>query len=250
MTTNESASQPRLSTDLEMLHARVKGKSLTLAELKQSLKGRGSAMLLILLALPFCFIAIPGLSTPFGIAICLIGACLVIGREPWLPRFIMRLRLSTTRLAQLLTGAIKVARQLETFVRPRLAFLHAGPGMLRLIGFGIVSRSRIDAAIANSVFEQHSSLGGSASGHRNDGEGRLVRVARPSNCDIYLGLYCSDLSVRRWRFPEAFGFFSGLMKIHFICALTSRTQFPHRNGYVVLTLGSGTLFAAFKIRLS
>ena len=95
-------------------------------------------MLLILLALPFCFIAIPGLSTPFGIAICLIGACLVIGREPWLPRFIMRRRLSTIRLSQLLTGAIKMARQLEKFVRPRLAFLHAGPGMLRLIGLGIV----------------------------------------------------------------------------------------------------------------
>jgi hypothetical protein len=57
----------------------LKDKSLTLAELKRSLKGRGPAMLLILLALPFCFIAIPGLSTPFGIAICLLGACLVIG---------------------------------------------------------------------------------------------------------------------------------------------------------------------------
>ena len=85
MTTNERASQSRLSTDLEMLYARVKGKSLTLAELKQSLKGHGSAMLRVLLALPFCFVAIPGLSTPFGIAICLIGACLVIGREPCLP---------------------------------------------------------------------------------------------------------------------------------------------------------------------
>jgi hypothetical protein len=141
MTTNESACQPRLSTDLEMLHAQIKGKSLTLAELKQSLKGRASAMLLILLALPFCFIAIPGLSPPFGIAICLIGACLVIGREPWMPPFVMRQRLSTTRLAQLLTGAIKVARQLEKFVRPRFAFLHAGPGMLRLIGLGIVTAS-------------------------------------------------------------------------------------------------------------
>ena len=141
MTTNESASQPRLSTDLQMLHSRVKDKSLTLAELKQALKGRGSAMLLILLALPFCFIAIPGLSTPFGIAICLIGACLAIGREPWLPRFIMNRRLSTARSAQLLTGAIKVARQLEKFVRPRLAFLHAGPGMSRLIGLGIVIAS-------------------------------------------------------------------------------------------------------------
>ena len=31
-----------------------------------------------------------------------------------------------------------MARQLEKFVRPRLAFLYAGPGMLRLIGLGIV----------------------------------------------------------------------------------------------------------------
>jgi len=141
MLTNGNASQSRLSTDLELLQARVKGRSLTLVELKQSLKGRGSAMLLILLALPFCFIAIPGLSTPFGIAICLIGGCLVMGREPWLPRFILCRRLSSTRLAQLLTGAIKVARQLEKFVRPRLGFLHTGPGMLRVIGLGIVIAS-------------------------------------------------------------------------------------------------------------
>lgn len=137
MTTENSTTQSQLSTDLEVLQARVKGKSLTLTELKQALKGRGSAVLLVLLALPFCFIAIPGLSTPFGIAICLIGACLVIGREPWLPRCIMRRRLSTDRLAQLLSGAIKVAHKLEKFVRPRLPFLHAGPGMLRLIGLGI-----------------------------------------------------------------------------------------------------------------
>src|SRR6266478_214573 len=141
MTTDQSSSQSHLSIDLETLHARVKDKALTLAELKQALKGRGSAMLLILLALPFCFVAIPGLSMPFGIAICLIGACLVIGREPWLPRFIMHRRLSTARSAQLLFGAIKVTRQLERFVRPRLAFLHAGPGMLRLIGLGIVLAS-------------------------------------------------------------------------------------------------------------
>src|SRR5215468_12007353 len=129
MITNGSAAQSRLSADLELLQVRVRGRSLTLFELKQSLKGRGSAMLLILLALPFCFIAIPGLSTPFGIAICLIGGCLVMGREPWLPRFILRWRLSSTRLAQLLTGAITVARQLERFVRPRLGFLHGGPGI-------------------------------------------------------------------------------------------------------------------------
>ena len=138
MTSDQNSSQPHLSADLEALHARVKDQALTLAELKQALKGRGSAVLLILLALPFCFVAIPGLSMPFGIAISLIGVCQATGREPWLPSFIMRRRLSTARSTQLLTGAIKVARQLEKYVRPRLAFLHAGPGMLRLIGLAIV----------------------------------------------------------------------------------------------------------------
>ena len=136
--TNKNAFRSQLSTHLELLQARVKGKALTVAELKQALKGDGSAMLLILLALPFCVIAIPGLSTPFGIAICVIGTCILLGREPWLPGFVMRRRLSTARLARLLAGAIKVARQLERFVWPRLSFLYSGSGMLRLIGLSIV----------------------------------------------------------------------------------------------------------------
>jgi hypothetical protein len=141
MTIDAPASKSRLSTDLEALHARMKDQSLTLGELKQALKGRGSAMLLVLLALPFCFVAIPGLSVPFGVAICCIGTRMLIGREPWLPRFIMHRPLSIACSNQLLTGAIKVARTLENFVRPRLAFLHAGPTMLRLIGLGVVIAS-------------------------------------------------------------------------------------------------------------
>jgi hypothetical protein len=93
MTANTHSLPSRLSSDLEALHTRMKDQSLTLGELKQALKSRGSAMLLILLALPFCFIAVPGLSMPFGIAIGFIGGSIMIGREPWLPRFIMRRRL-------------------------------------------------------------------------------------------------------------------------------------------------------------
>jgi hypothetical protein len=131
----------RLSTDLEALHARIKDESLTLAELNRALKAPGSAMLLILLALPFCFVAIPGLSVPFGIAIGCVGASMAIGCEPWLPKFIMGRRLSSARSCQLLRAGIKVARKLERFARPRLAFLHAGPAMPRLIGLGIVIAS-------------------------------------------------------------------------------------------------------------
>jgi hypothetical protein len=131
----------RLSTDLEALHARIKDEPLTLGDLNRELKARGSAVLLILLALPFCFVAIPGLSVPFGIAIGCIGVCIAIGREPWLPRFVMGRRLSGARLRQLLAAGIRVAHKLERLARPRLTFLHAGPAMPRLIGLGIVIAS-------------------------------------------------------------------------------------------------------------
>jgi hypothetical protein len=134
-------SKNRLSTDLEILHSRLKDESLTLGELSQALKARGSAMLLILLALPFCFIAIPGLSMPFGIGIACIGVGIAIGREPWLPGFIMCRRLSGARARQLLGAGIRVARKLERFSRPRLHFLHTGPTMPRVIGLGIVIAS-------------------------------------------------------------------------------------------------------------
>ena len=107
--------------------------------------------------------------------------------------------------------------------------------------------SRIDAAIAHSLLEQHSRLGSSPSGNRNDGEGRLVRVAWPFNCNCCLGLHLSDLCVRYWRFPEAFGFFSGLMRLDFITALTSRTPVSTSQWLCGTYLGYGTLFRRFKI---
>src|ERR1700747_210241 len=141
MTTDTHNLQSRLSTDLEALRGRMKDQSLTLGEFKRALRGRGSAMLLVLLALPFCFVAIPGLSIPFGIAICCIGARMMIGREPWLPRSILHRRLSTARSPHILSSAIKLSRMLESFVRPRFGFLHAGPIMTRVTGLGIVIAS-------------------------------------------------------------------------------------------------------------
>jgi hypothetical protein len=138
MTIDLHLSNSRLSVKLEALHSRLNGRSPTIGELKQALEGRGSAMLLIFLALPFCFIAIPGLSVPFGTAICVIGVFQMLGRDPWLPDFILRRRLSSNSVSQLLLGAAKIASRIEKLIRPRLAFFHAGPGMLRLIGFGIV----------------------------------------------------------------------------------------------------------------
>jgi hypothetical protein len=138
MTTAQSTPAPsRLSAELEALRARTQGRSLTVGDLHRALHARGPALLLILLALPFCVIAIPGLPMPFGLAIGFIGACLTLGREPRLPRFFLQRRLPPERVGPLLAGAARVARRLEGLVRPRWAFLHAGPGMARLAGLGI-----------------------------------------------------------------------------------------------------------------
>jgi hypothetical protein len=108
--------------------------------------------------------------------------------------------------------------------------------------------SRIDVAIAHSLLEQHSGVGGSTSGNRNDGAGRLVRVGWPFNCNSCLGLHWSDLCVSRWRFPEALGFFPA-MKIDFT-ALTRPIPVPAMQPLCGAYLGFGIFLAAFHITSS
>jgi hypothetical protein len=129
----------RLSQDLEALRIESVGKPLTVEELQAALKGRGVAMLLLLLSLPFCFIPVPGLSGPFGVAVVLIGFRIAFGQKPWLPRFIRRRNISAPRLGKLLSGGIRFARIMEKLVKPRMHFLHDWPAAMNLIGLGIVS---------------------------------------------------------------------------------------------------------------
>ena len=129
----------RLSDDLAELRRRSAGRSLTLDDLEKALKGRGFAMLLLLLALPFCFIPVPGLSTPFGLAVLIIGVRIAAGLKPWLPAFLLRKSLPPARLAQVLWGGLRFAKILEKIVKPRMNFLRNWPGMINLIGLGIAS---------------------------------------------------------------------------------------------------------------
>jgi Exopolysaccharide synthesis, ExoD len=94
----------RLSADLDALRVESAGKPLTVEELQAALKGRGVAMLLLLLLLPFCFIPVPGLSTPFGVAVLLMGIRIALGQKPWLPRLASQRSISPSRLVKVLTG--------------------------------------------------------------------------------------------------------------------------------------------------
>jgi hypothetical protein len=128
-----------LSVVLHAVRAESAGKSMTVEALQAALKGRGMAMLLLILTLPFCLISVPGLSTPFGVAVLLIGIRITLGRKPWLPKFIRRKTISISRLSKVLSGGIRFARIMEKIVKPRMQFLHHWPGAMNLIGLGIAA---------------------------------------------------------------------------------------------------------------
>ncbi|MEI6035553.1 MAG: exopolysaccharide biosynthesis protein [Verrucomicrobiae bacterium] len=64
----------RLSRALRELADSLPGERTQLGDLMDRLQGRVYTLLLVLLCLPFCQpIALPGLSTPFGVVIALLG---------------------------------------------------------------------------------------------------------------------------------------------------------------------------------
>jgi len=130
----------RLSADLQELLRETAGRAVTLGELEQILKGRGAALFLLLISLPFAFpIAIPGLSIPFGIVIMLLGLRITFGMKPSLPGFIQRREVSRAMLEKIVSYGLKLATKMEKLVKPRMHFLQRWPGMINLIGLGIAS---------------------------------------------------------------------------------------------------------------
>jgi hypothetical protein len=130
----------RLSEDLRDLLREADGRSMTLAELEEILKGRGFALFLLLLALPFSFpISVPGLSIPFGIVIMILGLRIVFGMKPALPGFILRREVPYHVLEKTVGFGLKLCARMEKLVRPRMHFLQRWPGMINLIGLGIFS---------------------------------------------------------------------------------------------------------------
>lgn len=121
----ETAVRPRkLSEELAQLQAGTTERAMTLREVIYVLRGRAYLLLVLLLALPFITpIPLPGLSTPFGLAIALIALRLMLGQRPWLPKKLQRKELPAGFFGRLFSVAARVLRFLEKFLRPRLVFL-------------------------------------------------------------------------------------------------------------------------------
>lgn len=126
------------SDELHALAVGFQDHAVTLQELIQVLGQRASALLIIILALPFCApIAIPGLSTPFGLAILALAICFALNLQPWLPKRLLGVRLPPKFFAAVLEGASKLIGWIERRLHPRWLWLTEGAAM-RFVHMGMV----------------------------------------------------------------------------------------------------------------
>jgi len=114
----------RLSEEIAGLIEAFAERSVTLREVLEVLRGRAYTLLVILLALPFCTpIPMPGVSSPFGLAIAVIGFRLALRQKPWLPQRLLDTKVPARFFVRLLGAARRLIRGLEFFLRPRWSYL-------------------------------------------------------------------------------------------------------------------------------
>src|SRR6186997_1911332 len=111
----------KLSEELAMILREFEVETVTLREVLGLLHGRGYVLLVMLLALPFCTpVPLPGLSTPFGLIITIIGARLALGAKPWLPARLLDTRLPPKIFAKVFAFTRKIILGFERLLQPRL----------------------------------------------------------------------------------------------------------------------------------
>ncbi|MEN9840876.1 MAG: hypothetical protein RL376_676 [Verrucomicrobiota bacterium] len=121
------------SAELRALADRYQEKPAPVGVILDELGPRGSALLVVICALPFSTpISIPGLSTPFGLVILLLATRYFLGLPPWLPQRLRRIILPAAFFARLLSASSKLVGWLERRLRTRIHLLTDAEWKLRL----------------------------------------------------------------------------------------------------------------------
>lgn len=118
----------KLSEEFAMILREFEVETVTLREVIGLLHGRGFVLLLMLLALPFTTpVPLPGLSTPFGLIIAVIGTRLVFGEKPWLPARLLDTRLPPKVFTKVFELTRRIVVAFERLLRPRLLWVTGTP---------------------------------------------------------------------------------------------------------------------------
>ncbi|MFZ5644246.1 MAG: exopolysaccharide biosynthesis protein [Bacillota bacterium] len=112
------------SKTLYVLLQSVPENGMTLHELIERLQHRGLLVLCMILTIPFLLpVSIPGSSTPFGLAIFLIGLGVISDKSPRLPKRIMKFKISMNNLIPMLEKGAKLFEKIERIMCPRIDVL-------------------------------------------------------------------------------------------------------------------------------
>lgn len=129
----------KLSEEFAMILKEFEVETVTLREVLGLLHGRGYVLLIMLLALPFCTpIPLPGLSTPLGLIIAIIGGRLALGSKPWLPARLLDTRLPPETFKKVFAVTRKLVLWFEKLLRPRLAWVTGSPWLDQVHAVSIV----------------------------------------------------------------------------------------------------------------
>lgn len=110
----------KLSEEFALILKEFEVETVTLREVLGLLHGRGYVLLIMLLSLPFCQpIPLPGLSTPLGLIIGIIGARLALGQKPWLPQKLLDTKLPPKLFKKVFELTEKIVSWFERLLRPR-----------------------------------------------------------------------------------------------------------------------------------
>jgi hypothetical protein len=106
----------------------LRGQETQVGELIATLSAKGWPALIIVLVIPFCIpIQIPGLSTPFGLAIAFAGVAMALRKPFRAPRRFAHKTIPTDTLRTILTRTIGLLDRFHILFQPRLRALTA-PG--------------------------------------------------------------------------------------------------------------------------
>lgn len=111
---------------------------ITLGDIIQRTGEKAFSVLIAFLCLPFLIIAIPGTSTPFGLALMFLGIQMILRWDrPWLPKFLSNRHLPKKGTEAVLRGVTKLFRPLERLIRPRLLFMQSYAAYI-IVGLALV----------------------------------------------------------------------------------------------------------------
>lgn len=108
-------------------------KVLTLLELENAMGRDRVCIMILVLCLPFYFpISLPGISTPFGLAIIWIALRELLGYEPRLPQKLASIQISAPVFRKLLNGMSHFDEKSKHWIRPRWFFIANQPWITKV----------------------------------------------------------------------------------------------------------------------